>query len=129
MVGAAVSGTPMHRLGAVTLHSAHTVYDAGRRCLVESTRRRDGSITGMQPISPAAVETAARLPAAGRDTIEELARGVERLGPTRHGVAYGYGRHLRSQVERALLMLVARGGAAAEQQGRASLLSGAVAAR
>jgi hypothetical protein len=113
-----VTGT---KLGVVPLQRRdYAVYDDldHHRYMVEGIRRGKPGRSIAEPVSYPAVEAVAELLDQGFETVEEIQLEVEALGSTALGFSHTYGYKLHFEVQRALVVLVARGEATVTKSDR-----------
>jgi hypothetical protein len=108
----------MMEIGSVRLLTRYLVFDDGSQYVVEGEVRREPSRRRAEEVSREAVETIAELIEEGPTTAEDLALAVEELELQERGFRYRYGWQLQFEVQRALLVLVARGEATVQKDGR-----------
>jgi hypothetical protein len=105
-------------IGRVTVQPEYRVYADGTNYRVENHKRSDPTRTFANPVSGQAVEAVRRLLGQLRTaTVEGMLQSVQAQGPKGLGFAcYGY--QLQYEVQRALVVLVARGEARLHKEGR-----------
>ena len=96
-------------IGTVTLRTAHDIYRANSGYVIESHIRSDPQRTRSQRVSTEAVATVLGLLTATPQDIASLAHAIRSMGTKEAGFLYNGGRELGFEVQRALIVSVAKG--------------------